>query len=154
MLINQIKIYMFSLVLIVVTGCTTMGPPYTSPPPAPEGQSLIYLMRSTVGYGNFWETIFSINDVEVTSLLDKGYTWLHLKPGIYKISAGSVLNKNYLSFPMPVRAGLEYYIDYNQEYAGYNSYRNSIRAIKPEIGKVKIKDYAFQPAEHTHIPAK
>lgn len=44
---------------------------------------------------------------------------------------------------MPVRAGLQCYIDYSLEYAGYHSYRSSIRAIKPGIGKVKNKGLCF-----------
>lgn len=139
------------ILLLTAAGCTTMGPPYTPPPAAPSGQSLVYLMRSSVGYGNFWETIFSINDVQVVSLYDKGYSWVHLKPGKYKFSGGNSLNPDYLKFNMPIAPGQTYYVEYGQSYAGYNQYRNYIRALKPAIGENKIKDYSYAPADTSQL---
>jgi hypothetical protein len=119
-----------------VAGCSTVGPAYTPAPPPPEGQALVYVMRTSVGYGNFWPTVFSLNDTKVVSLYDKGYSWIYVKPGRYKISAGTAMNSSYLKFVMPVEAQKEYFVEYTQEPAGYRMYRDVVRAVD----KVDIAD--------------
>ena len=67
------KKWLLFILLLFVSGCTTMGQPYSPPPPAPEGKSIVYMMRSSVGYGGAWSTVFSINDTRVVSLHDKAW---------------------------------------------------------------------------------
>ena len=138
---------------LFVVGCTTMGQPYSQPPPAPQGKALVHFMRTSVGQGNFWQTVFSVNDVNVVSLYDKGYSWIHLDAGTYKFSAGTVFNADYLKFNMPIQPGAEYFIEYNQE-STYPRYRNVIRAVHPNVGKSKVEKYSYKEADKVEIPSK
>jgi hypothetical protein len=146
------KKWLLFIPLLLVSGCTTMGQPYSPPPPAPEGKSIVYLMRSSVGYGGAWSTVFSINDTKVVSLYDKGYTWVHVGPGQYKFSAGTTLNSDYLKFVAPVRSGQEYFIEYTQESLGYPRYRNVIRGVSPGVGKSTVEKYSYIEADKVDIP--
>jgi hypothetical protein len=133
--------------LLALAGCTTLGEPYSPPPPLPEGKARVYFMRSAVGYGNFWTTVFSVNDTEAISLYDKGYSWIYLAPGTYKFSAGTVMKQEYLKFEMPVQAGREYFIEYNQEPGGYQRVRNVIRAVNPALGNGLVQKYTYKAAD-------
>jgi len=135
------------LILAGVVGCTTMGSAY-SPAPAPtDGKALIYFMRASVAYGNFWPTTFSVNDTVVVSLYDKGYSWMYLDPGVYKITGGTHLNNDYLKFVMPVSPGAEYYVEFTQESIGSRTYRNQIHALKPEEAKARIAAFTYKAAD-------
>ena len=140
------------LVIAGLAGCTTVGTPFTPAPVAPEGKALVYFMRSSVGIGNFWPTVFSVNDTAVVSLYDKGYSWIHLDAGLYKISGGTHLNNDYLKFILPVRAGSEIYVEYDQTPTGYNTYRNQIRAVPPNEAKAMIAKYNYLAADLVAIP--
>lgn len=140
------------LAIAGLTGCTTIGAPYTPAPAAPEGKALVYFMRSSVGFGNFWSTVFSVNDTQVVSLYDKGYSWIHLDAGYYKISGGTHLRNDYLKFFLPIRAGGEIYIEYNQTPAGHNTFRNQIRVVRPDEAKAMIAKYNYQAADPVAIP--
>jgi Protein of unknown function (DUF2846) len=148
---NKRLLFVLSL---FIAGCTTMGAPYSPPPPAPPGKALVYFMRTSVGYGNFWSTSFSVNDAKIVSVYDKGYSWIHLDSGLYKFSAGTVLKADYLKFVMPIEAGKEYFIEYSQESTGYQMYRNVIRAVPPNVGKGLVEKYSYQEADKVEIPNK
>lgn len=135
-------------ILIFSGGCSTMGKPY-SPPPPPKGKdALVHFMRSSVGYGNFWITSFYVNDVDMVSLYDKGYSWIHLKEGTYRFKAKAALGKG-LEFTMPVKAGNKYYLEYTQESVGYNRYRNVLRAVRPDFAESIIGQYSYKEANKT-----
>ena len=146
MKIKTMLCLVLSLVSMLLSGCTTVGKPYAAPPSPAEGKALVHFMRSSVGYGNFWTTIFSVNDVEVVSLYDKGYSWIHLDAGTYDFSAKSSLGAK-LHFTMPVYAGNTYYVEFTQESAGYNRYRNIVRAVSPEQGLKLAKEYSYKEAD-------
>lgn len=140
------------LVALLVAGCTTTGKPYSAPPPAPAGKSLVYLMRTSVGYGGAWTTQFYINDKHVVSLYDKGYSYVYLSAGTYKIAVTQPLGKkDYLHFNLPVVAGRTYYIEYDQQPVGGTTYRNIVRALKPAYGQAMVERYAYKPAKEGEI---
>ena len=134
------------LALVLLAGCTTMGDKYAPPPPVPEGKARVYFLRSSVSFGNFWTTVFSVNDTEAVSLYDKGYSWIHLDPGTYKFAVGTMIKQEYLKFDLPVRAGREYYIEYNQEPAGYQRVRNVIRTVEPNFARALMEQYSYKAA--------
>lgn len=66
-------------------------------------------MCGDVGYGGGYATKFRINDKVVVGLLDYGYSWLHLDPGVYVFKAGRQrLN-------LEIEPGKTYYLEYHQE---------------------------------------
>jgi hypothetical protein len=144
---------LLALALVAATGCQTLGTTGGSvAPPPPPGRATIYFIRSSVQYGNFWPTIFSVNDTNVVSLHDKGYSWIYLDAGVYKFSTGTSLNNDYLRFEgVRVLAGSVYFIEYNQESAGGNRYRNIVRAVTPEIGRDLIQRYAYKKADEFQL---
>ena len=101
--------------LAFVAGCVTIGEPYSRPPPLPQDQARVFFLRSSVWHAGAWSTIFRVDDAEVVSLYNNGYSWIHLDPGTYKFTAGPVTNPDPLKFTMPVQAGREYFIEYYQE---------------------------------------
>jgi len=109
-------------------------------------------MRSSVTYGNFWPTVFSVNDVPVVSLYDKGYSYIYLDRGIYKIAGGTHMHKDYLKFSMPIDAGGQYYIEYGQESTGYNTFRDRIRAVRIDEARAMIASYSHKPADPVELP--
>jgi hypothetical protein len=131
--------------MVLFSGCTTMGEKYSPAPLPSEDKSLIYLFRSHVTIGNFWITNFSINGKEVVSLYDKGYSWVHLKPGTHLFGVNS-LAQNELKFETPIQAGKIYFIEHTQEPAGYNRYRNVIRMVPSKIGENIIENFSYKKA--------
>lgn len=136
----------------LLVGCTTMGKPYQTPPPPAKDQGLVYMMRTSVGYGNFWSTTFYIDGQEVVSLHDKGYTWVHLHAGVHEMAAQQAMGKK-LHFKIPVKAGQTYFIEFAQESAGYNAYRNVLRGLLPEHGLETVKTCTYVEAnKELHLP--
>jgi len=142
---RTIKFFLPVLILIL-SGCATIGEKYSPAPTPPEHKSLAYLFRSNVGFGNFWITNFLVDGEEVVSLYDSGYSWVYLTEGEHSFAANTP-TQNKLKFDAPIIAGRTYYIEYTQESVEYNSVRNIIRMVSPKIGKSIIKDYSYKKAK-------
>lgn len=138
--------------ILLVAGCSTIGQQHPQPAPPQQGKALIHLMRTAVGYGNLWLTLFSINDTKVVSLYDKGYSTVYLDPGTYKFSAGAGLNSDNLNFRMPVEAGKEYFVEYKQVPSGSRTFRDVIHAVNPMAGKILIDKFSFKEADKVYVP--
>jgi hypothetical protein len=152
------KILLLLVSLLCIVGCTTTGQSYSPPPPAPQGKALVHFMRSSVTYGNFYPTIFSVNDVKIVSLYDYGYSWIHLDPGTYTFSAGTASNTDNVQLEIPIKSGQEYFIEYDQVRVEHEKYphriqkhRNRIRSIPPDTGKYHIVNYAYKKANNIEI---
>lgn len=149
---NRLITLLFISLSSALAGCATLGPPFQAAPAAPAGKALVYFMRTSVQQGGAWTTVFSLNDVRVVSLYNRGYSWAHIDGGIYTVAVGDVIAKNYLSFQMPVREGGEYFIEYTQEPAGPGRLRNVVRAIKRDDAMKLITKYSYNPLEQATIP--
>jgi hypothetical protein len=145
MRLTYLRTLLAAVFVTLLVGCTTMGKPYTPPPPPAKDQGLVYMMRTSVGYGNFWSTTFYIDDQEVVSLHDKGYTWVHLHAGVHEMAARQAMGKK-LHFKIPIKAGQTYFIEFAQESAGYNTYRNVLRGLLPERGLETVKTCTYVEA--------
>lgn len=131
-------------ILVFITACsTTTGKPYSPPPPPPEDEALIYLMRSEVVLGAAYPTIFSINDVAVSSLKDKGYFWAHVKPGEHVLSAGTLKRPDNVKLRLNVVAGEVYFIEYTQEYVPHRGNMEIIRKLAPADGANLVEGYTY-----------
>ena len=129
-----------------LSACTTIGKPYSPPPTAPLGKASVHLLRTTASFGNLWPTGFWIDDREVVSLHDKGYTWIHLDPGAYHFEAGNALANRRVGFLKSIDAGKEYFFEFNIEKVGYNQFRNVLKELDPAQARSMMPAYAYKEA--------
>jgi len=138
------------LCLMLLMGCA-MGPKFTQAPPAPEGKCTVYLMRSK-GPGDWWPTTFFMNDVKVVSLQDKAYSWIHLDPGRYKVSAGWMVGKSLnLGGDFNIEAGGTYYIEYTNDFEPA-ARTEIVRLLPRKTGASQIQDYKYSEADAVQVP--
>lgn len=132
------------LFLLMLSGCSHHQPaqPYFEPPQPPQGKALVYMMRSQVIQGSFYDSIFSINDSAVVALGSKNYSWVYVSPGLHKVSAGQRPNPGNVFLNLPVEAGKEYFVEYTQE-----NMMELIRLRKPEEGKPMVRGYEYLRVE-------
>lgn len=140
------------LCILLVTGCATVDRQAAQPTPPNQGMALVHLMRTAVGYGNLWLTLFSINNTKVVALHDKEYSSIQLPPGTYHFSAGSTRNSDSPKFHMTVEAGKEYFVEYKQVPRGSRTFRDVIHAANPSVARVLIDGFSFKEADKTFIP--
>lgn len=129
------------LLMLMLTGCATRHP-YFEPPPPPPGKALVYMMRTQVIQGSFYDSIFSINDSAVVGLNDKAYSWVQVSPGLHKVSAGQHQHPRNVLLYLPVEAGKEYFVEYTQEYSV-----EMIRVRNANEGKTMVKGYSYTPVK-------
>jgi len=139
------------LLTLLLTGCGHTGStqPYFEPPQPPAGKALIYMMRTQVIQGSFYDSIFSINDSAVVGLDDKTYSWVQVSPGIHKVSAGQNPHPRNVFLNLPVEAGKEYFVEYTQEYPA-----EMIRLRNEKEGKAMVKGYSYIPVPSTSVSTK
>ncbi|WP_318656872.1 DUF2846 domain-containing protein [Pseudomonas capsici] len=125
------------LLMLMLTGCASRQP-YFEPPPPPPGKALVYMMRTQVIQGSFYDSIFSINDSAVVGLNDKSYSWVQVSPGLHKVSAGQNQHPRNVFLYLPVEAGKEYFVEYTQEYSV-----EMIRVRNANEGKTMVKEYSY-----------
>ncbi|UZE19482.1 DUF2846 domain-containing protein [Pseudomonas sp. B21-054] len=132
------------LLMLMLVGCahTSSSQPYFEPPPLPQGKALIYMMRTQVLLGSFYDSVFSINDSAVVGLNNKTYSWVQVSPGLYKISAGQHPHPNNVFLNLPVEPGKEYFVEYTQEHAV-----EMVRVRNAEEGKAMVKGYSYIPVK-------
>jgi hypothetical protein len=138
--------------LLLAAGCATVDRQPAQPTPPNQGMALVHLMRTAVGYGNLWLTIFSINDTKVVALSDKEYSSVQIPPGTYHFSAGSSRNSDSPKFRMSVEAGKEYFVEYKQVPSGSRTFRDVIHSANPLAAKVLIDKFSFKEADKAYIP--
>ncbi len=144
---------MKNIILIVLTACffsgCTIGPAFTPAPNADENESIVYLMRSHAKYGGMWWTNFYINDKEVVELYDEGYTWVHLKPGFYRFSAGSKMVSFYdVNFDLEIKPNETYYIEFVQGTSGNNQISNMLRVLPVSLASELIIDFSYKKSNY------
>lgn len=127
------------LLLLLLTGCghTRSSQPFFEPPALPEGKGRIYMMRTQVIQGSFYDSVFSINDSAVVGLNEQTYSWVLASPGIHKVSAGQ--KPVYLN--LLVEPGKEYFVEYTQEN------RVEMVRVRDKDGKSMVKRYGYIPVK-------
>ncbi|MHB2246770.1 DUF2846 domain-containing protein [Pseudomonas fitomaticsae] len=132
------------LFLLMLGGCSHHQPaqPYFEPPQPPQGKALVYMMRTQVIQGSFYDSIFSINNSAVVALGSKNYSWVYVSPGLHKVSAGQRPSPGNVSLNLPVEAGKEYFVEYTQE-----NMIELIRLRKPQEGQSMVRGYEYLPVE-------
>jgi len=88
------RLLLFFLISFSLIGCATIasGPVFVEAPQAPEGMGTVYIFRMDTSkmYGMAVAHTAYINNKPFVKLYRGGYSFVHLKPGIYKFSAGLV----------------------------------------------------------------
>lgn len=131
------------LLLLLLTGCghTRYSQPFFEPPAPPEGKGRIYMMRTQVIQGSFYDSVFSINDSAVVGLNEQTYSWVLASPGIHKVSAGQSANSRNVYLNLLVEPGKEYFVEYTQE--------NMVEMVRvrDKDGKSMVKRYGYIPVK-------
>lgn len=123
-------------------GCITAGPAFSpAPDPAPD-KALVYFLRGHIPQGGLFPTTFTVNDVEVVTLGDWGYSWIYLDPGTYEFEAVRPMRAQ-LRFRLEVNRGRKYFLEFNQRGAGPRTVRETFRAMDEASAIALMKDFRF-----------
>lgn len=141
---SSVKGFSTLLLMLVLAGCghTSSSQPYFEPSPPPQGKALVYMMRTQVIQGSFYDSVFSINDSAVVGLNEKTYSWVQVSPGLHKISAGQHPHPSNVFLNLPVESGKEYFVEYTQQYPV-----ELIRVREAGEGKAMVKGYSYIPVK-------
>jgi len=132
------------LLLMLLTGCghTSTSQPYFEPPAPPAGKALVYMMRTQVIQGSFYDSVFSIDDSAIVGLSSETYSWVLVSPGVHKVSAGQRPNARNVFLMLSVEPGREYFVEYTQE----NMFEK-IRKREANEGKTMVRGYSYIPVK-------
>jgi len=132
------------LLLMLLTGCghTSTSQPYFEPPAPPAGKALVYMMRTQVIQGSFYDSVFSINDSAIVGLSSETYSWVLVSPGVHEVSAGQRPNARNVFLMLSVEPGKEYFVEYTQE----NMFEK-IRKREANEGKTMVRGYSYIPVK-------
>lgn len=146
---------MFSRFIIVIAltlaGCSATGPIYKPAENIPEGEAVIYISREA-GFGlGGRSAYFYVNEVNVFDLDQRGYSWVSLPSGHYKLRQSwpvDVMARS-VSFEIDVKPGEVRYFSFGTG-ACSDGYRPGIcisygvQELPPDAGKAAIADKRFQ----------
>lgn len=132
------------LLLMLLTGCghTSTSQPYFEPPAPPAGKALVYMMRTQVIQGSFYDSVFSIDDSAIVGLSSETYSWVLVSPGVHKVSAGQRPNARNVFLLLSAEPGKEYFVEYTQE----NMFEK-IRKWEANEGKTMVRGYSYIPVK-------
>lgn len=133
------------MLALFVAGCagrSTSSQPYFEPLPPPQGKALVYMMRTQVIQGSFWESVFSINDSAIVGLNSETYSWVYVSPGVHKVSAGQRPHPKNVFLYLPVDQGKEYFVEYTQQ-----NMVEMIRVRDTKEGKKMVMGYSYVPVK-------
>jgi hypothetical protein len=132
------------LLMLLLSGCghTSSSQPYFEPPAPPQGKARVYMMRTQVIQGSFYDSVFSINDSAVVGLNDQTYSWVVVTPGLHKVSAGVHPDPRNVRLTLPVEPGQEYFVEYTQE-----NMVEMVRVKSAKDGKAMVKRYSYIPVK-------
>lgn len=141
---QAIKFITGLLFMLLIAGCshTTSSQPFFEPPAAPPGKALVYMMRTQVIQGRFYDSIFSVNDSAIVGLGDRTYSWVFVTPGVHKVSAGQRPHPKNVRLNLNVEEGKQYFVEYTQEYMA-----EIIRVRDPKEGKPMVQKYFYVPVQ-------
>lgn len=134
----------------LLSACSTIGQDYRAAPPPPEGQALVYVMRSRMTARFMWPTSFQMDGKHIASLHDKGYSWVHVPAGPHVLRAGLAVDaafNDWLSVTINTRPGQVYYVEYAQFIEPGVGGKEVLRVLPEDLGQVTVPLYKFKPAE-------
>lgn len=138
--------FLFLLFTVIVFSGCAIAPRYTPAPEAPEGMSLVYLMRGDVERGGFWATQFTIDDKVIVDLQNNDYSWLYLKPGSYKVKAAGLVRT------LTVDKGGDYYLEYHLGFNGYQFLKYFKQLSSEEIKNQLVESTYVQGNSYESAP--
>lgn len=132
------------LLMLLLSGCghTSSSQPYFEPPAPPQGKALVYMMRTQVIQGSFYDSVFSINDSAVVGLGNQTYSWVLVSPGQHKVSAGVRPDPRNVRLNLMVEPGKAYFVEYTQE-----NMVEMVRVRDAKEGTAMVKGYLYIPVK-------
>ncbi|KNH27649.1 hypothetical protein ACS77_10865 [Pseudomonas syringae] len=132
------------LLMLLLAGCghTSSSQPYFEPPTPPQGKALVYMMRTQVIQGSFYDSVFSINDSAVVGLNEHTYSWAFVSPGLHKVSAGPHVHPRNVYLNLQVEQGKEYFVEYTQQ-----NMVEMVRVRDAKEGKAMVMGYSYIPVK-------
>lgn len=131
--------------MLALTGCvhhSSSDRAFFEPPPAPSGKSVVYLMRTQVLLGSFYDSLFSIDGTVVVGLNNRNYSYVYVSPGPLKVSAGQSEHPRNVRLSLNAEAGKEYFVEYTQE-----GTVEMIRQRNANDAKAMLKGYTYLPSK-------
>jgi len=103
----------------VLSGCATCanGPLYTKAPATLDKKGTLYIFRTKATLGT--TPIVKINDKPFVKLTAAGYSYVYLKPGIYRLSFLYKFGGGFIS-EIEIKEGQEFYAEYYTSGMGEN----------------------------------
>lgn len=133
--------YLFLLLLLLTTGCASLGPVYSSVDKIPDDTGLIYFYRpsSFVGGGASYD--IKNNDTVITTLYNGGYYPYFSGPGEKEFWAQT---ESKSSVTLDVKPGETYYIK-GEIGVGFLIGRPHLMVVAPEIAAKEISECKLIP---------
>lgn len=111
---SAIRTVAFLFCLSALAGCVAQGPVYSESKPLQEkpGYAVLYVFRE-YAEPTAWGSTIHIDDKEVVTLDQGGFTWVYAKPGKRKIKAvWAILSGQRNSFiSLEIAEGKTYFVD-------------------------------------------
>jgi hypothetical protein len=131
---------LFTLVLVLLSGCTSFGGTPFQPTELSSDKALIYVYRPRVVVGGAVSYPIYINNRKVTTLPHTGYYAYLVEPGEVFISAKTLENDAHVK--LDAKAGQIYYIKGGTA-TGQLSGRATLNQVHPDLGAEEIKECAY-----------
>ncbi|WP_448556824.1 DUF2846 domain-containing protein [Thalassotalea montiporae] len=146
---NIIRIFL----LTILIGCSASGPKF-SPVNTNKDDAVIYIYRVKNLASSFHSSDFYLDDKKVAELDNNGYSFVVVKPGIYKVRQvfppnwATNQSEDYEGLEIEVKASsLEpVYVEFSA-YTKGNMYYNDIKQVSKVYGELAIKNTNYQPLD-------
>ena len=123
-------------VMLILTGCATnaTGPMFSQAQDAPSNMGTLYVAKSEAPFMTPL-TVVEINDKPFVSLAGKGYSYVYLAPGVYRLSFVGATTVLFMT-EIEIKAGQNLF-----EY--YNGFNFSVAELSPYQAPDYLKDFHY-----------
>ena len=148
------RVLIFFMSLIVLSGCTAQGPAYTPASQPTSDRSLIYIYRQTSFCAGAISYDISINGKSLANIPNGGYTNFYIPPGSYSLTAFDNLNSRTHRSGIEVNSQETKYLELDPCPSGFPAFSGSVlfersRSVaKSDISKTKYQ-YSSNPFSFT-----
>lgn len=133
--------YLFLLLLLLVTGCASLGPVYSKVDKIPDNAGLVYFYRPSSFVGGGVSYDIKNGDTVIATLYNGGYYPYFSTPGEKEFWAKT---ESKSSITLDVKTGQTYYIK-GEVGVGFLVGRPHLMVVAPEIAEKEIADCKLIP---------